>query len=175
MVRTSAHSFATISCAVFGDDDGTQNTKDSARAQRRRRCRASEGRARQPQTGEERATWQTVPQSEVKKLQRPLTDGELGIVHRAALTHRAGSPTSPGNLGASATGNLSMPACRSRQERRYALAQGCSAGRPMMTVLWDRRSVPCSRGGRSPQDDRVVVRGVGSRNAKRSQSRGPRR
>jgi putative SOS response-associated peptidase YedK len=33
-------------------------------------------------TGEEQATWLTAPWSEARKLQRPLADGELEIVHR---------------------------------------------------------------------------------------------
>lgn len=39
---------------------------------------------------EERETWLTAPWSEARKLQRPLADGELEIVHRTALKYLPG-------------------------------------------------------------------------------------
>jgi putative SOS response-associated peptidase YedK len=42
------------------------------------------------QTGEEQAAWLTAPWSEARKLQRPLADGELEIVHRTALKYLSG-------------------------------------------------------------------------------------
>ena len=41
-------------------------------------------------TGEEQAAWLTQPWSEARKLQRPLADGELEIVHRTALKYLPG-------------------------------------------------------------------------------------
>lgn len=41
-------------------------------------------------TGDEQATWLTAPWSEARKLQRPLGDGELEIVHRTALKYLPG-------------------------------------------------------------------------------------
>ncbi len=41
-------------------------------------------------SGEEQAQWLTAPWSEARKLQRPLPDGELEIVHRTALRYLPG-------------------------------------------------------------------------------------
>jgi putative SOS response-associated peptidase YedK len=41
-------------------------------------------------TGEEQAAWLSAPWSEARKLQRPLADGELEIVHRTALKYLPG-------------------------------------------------------------------------------------
>ena len=41
-------------------------------------------------SGEDQATWFTTPWSEARKLQRPLANGELEIVHRTALEYLPG-------------------------------------------------------------------------------------
>jgi putative SOS response-associated peptidase YedK len=41
-------------------------------------------------SGEEQATWLTAPWNEARKLQRPLADGELEIVHRTAIKYLPG-------------------------------------------------------------------------------------
>ncbi len=41
-------------------------------------------------TGEEQAAWLTAPWSEARRLQKPLADGELEIVHRTALKYLPG-------------------------------------------------------------------------------------
>jgi putative SOS response-associated peptidase YedK len=41
-------------------------------------------------TGEEQATWLTAPWNEARKLQRPLADGELEIVHRTTRRYLPG-------------------------------------------------------------------------------------
>ena len=61
-------------------------------------------------TGEEQATWLTAPWTEARKLQRPLADGELEIVHRTALKYLPGVEGIPSGdplrMAASAQGRL---------------------------------------------------------------------
>jgi putative SOS response-associated peptidase YedK len=41
-------------------------------------------------TGDEQASWLTAPWSEARRLQRPLADGELEVVHRTVIKYLPG-------------------------------------------------------------------------------------